>query len=307
MNKNYIFIGIAGIIALYAVLCLVSQSLANVVLATIIVLGGILGTLFFVLRRQLYQFSINFTPAEFRLGMNALRNQNCMVQYFPNDKLIVMDNLKDDALGKRTFTIKKQAVDVDNYWFKICRIFNKYATLDSLAAFCRRDTQVDIITLSSGQKQAGDAVPKKKKVIDSDAYNRSPETYRPQVKMPEVANFNELKQPQNVTKAEDEAVYVEDFLNMSDIMQQSASKVNINTATASEIAMLHGINIAIAKKAVEYRDLNGGFKSVDEFLQVAEVKEYFIPKIKEMITLDGASQNNNSAIEKQNEGRLLDW
>ena len=70
MNKNYIFIGIAGIISLYAVLCLVSQPFANVVLSTIIVLGGILGALFFVFQKQLYQFSINFTPVEFRLGQN---------------------------------------------------------------------------------------------------------------------------------------------------------------------------------------------------------------------------------------------
>lgn len=306
MNKNYIFIGIAGIVSLYAVLCLVSQPLANVVLSTIIVLGGILGTLFFVFQKQLYQFSINFTPVEYRLGQNALRNQNCMVQYFPNEKLIVMDNLGDNTIGKRTFTVKKATVDVDKYWFKICRIFNKYATLDSLAAFCRRDTQVDIITLSPAKKVQEQA-PKKKKVVDNSVYNKIPEANRPQVKMPEIANFNELSQPQHVTKAEDEATYTEDFLNLSDIMQQSSAKVNINTATASEIAVLPGINIVIAKKVVEHRDLNGGFKSIDEFLQVAEVKEHFIPKIKEMITLDGASQNNNSAIEKQNEGRLLDW
>ena len=305
MNKNYIFIGIAGIISLYAVLCLVSQPFANVVLSTIIVLGGILGALFFVFQKQLYQFSINFTPVEYRLGQNALRNQNCMVQYFPNEKLIVMDNLGDNTIGKRTFTVKKATVDVDKYWFKICRIFNKYATLDSLAAFCRRGTPVDIITLSPAKK-VQEAAPKKK-VVDSSLYNKIPEANRPQVKMPEIASFNELSQPQHVTKAEDEATYNEDFLNLSDIMQQSTAKININTATASEISVLPGINIAIAKRVVEYRDLNGGFKSIDEFLQVAEVKEHFIPKIKEMIAIDGASQNNNSAIEKQNEGRLLDW
>lgn len=302
MKKNYIFIGLAAIIALYAMLIQVSQALANVILSTIIILSGILCAIYFAFKNQLYQFSINLAPTEFRLGTNVLRNQNCMVQYFPNNKIIVLDNF-GDRKEKRSFTINKKNANVDYFWFKICRIFNKYATLDSLAAFCRLDTNIDVITISSEPTQKST----KKKVIIDDIYNRTPETYRPKQSTPEITDFNNLQKPQNVTKAEDEAVYVEDFLNMSDIMQQSTAKININTATASEISVLHGINIAIAKKVVEYRDLNGGFKTVDEFLKVAEVKEHFIPKIKEMITLEGNSQNNNSDIEKQSEGRLLDW
>lgn len=44
--------------------------------------------------------------------------------------------------------------------------------------------------------------------------------------------------------------------------------VNINTATAEQLTALDGVGPKTAQKIIEYREANGGFKSVEELLEV---------------------------------------
>lgn len=56
--------------------------------------------------------------------------------------------------------------------------------------------------------------------------------------------------------------------------QADASTININTATAEELAeFLPGIGEVKAKRIVEYREASGGFDSVDELLNVSGIGE----------------------------------
>ena len=82
-------------------------------------------------------------------------------------------------------------------------------------------------------------------------------------------------------------------------------KIDINSATAEEIASLPGINVIMAKKLVEYRNLNGLFKSDVEFLEAAGVKNIFSDKIKTMIII-GKPQ---STIDEDNnsQDRIVDF
>jgi competence protein ComEA len=48
----------------------------------------------------------------------------------------------------------------------------------------------------------------------------------------------------------------------------SASPVNINTASSSQIEVLPGIGARPAERIVEYRQKNGGFKKIEEMLEV---------------------------------------
>lgn len=61
------------------------------------------------------------------------------------------------------------------------------------------------------------------------------------------------------------------------------TKVNINTATQTELETLPGIGPSIASKIVNYRKENGKFKSIEEIKKVNGIGESKYKKIKELI------------------------
>lgn len=60
--------------------------------------------------------------------------------------------------------------------------------------------------------------------------------------------------------------------------------IDINQCTEQELMQLPGITIVDAKRAVEKRETQGRFKSVDEFVSYLHVKPHFAVKIFEMAT-----------------------
>lgn len=62
-------------------------------------------------------------------------------------------------------------------------------------------------------------------------------------------------------------------------------KISINKASVSELATLPGIGQALAQRIVEYREKNGGFKSIEEIMNVPGIKEAKFESIKDYITL----------------------
>ena len=67
-----------------------------------------------------------------------------------------------------------------------------------------------------------------------------------------------------------------------------ASVVNLNTATASQIATLPGIGEKAAERIIEYREKNGGFKKVEELMNVKGIGEKSFLKLKPLVTLGDA-------------------
>lgn len=61
------------------------------------------------------------------------------------------------------------------------------------------------------------------------------------------------------------------------------TKVNINTATQTELETLPGIGPSIASKIVSYRKENGKFKSIEEIKKVSGIGESKYTNIKELI------------------------
>lgn len=61
--------------------------------------------------------------------------------------------------------------------------------------------------------------------------------------------------------------------------------VSINTGTMEELMTLSGIGEAKAKLIIEYRNQNGGFKSIDELKNIKGIGESIYSKIKEHIKL----------------------
>jgi competence protein ComEA len=58
-----------------------------------------------------------------------------------------------------------------------------------------------------------------------------------------------------------------------------AGKVNINSATAEQLTTLPGVGPKLAARIVEYRQKSGGFKSVQELLNVQGIGEKNLQKI----------------------------
>lgn len=73
--------------------------------------------------------------------------------------------------------------------------------------------------------------------------------------------------------------------NKNDSEESLNTIVNINDATLEELTSLDGIGEATAKKIIEYREANNGFKSIEEILNVDGIGESKYAKIKESITI----------------------
>ncbi len=259
---------------------------------------------------KIYKTSINIVAKQFILNRSAIYNDHCTVMYTPDEKIVVMDNIPDKKHAKRMFTITKGKVNINKAWNRVCRIFDSFITLDSLASFYSYDTKIDIITLES-------KAPETKKEMKIDTSNSGPklvemgeiqaDTYSKGLEVANTAgasfvNIENIQEVKPTKQRQEEAI---EFHGMGDILSNTSNKIDVNNCTASELSILPGINIIKAKKLIEYRDTNGLFKSDDDFIQAAEVKEHFVAKIKSRIII-GEPPNEDDNNEHF-EGRVVDF
>ena len=71
----------------------------------------------------------------------------------------------------------------------------------------------------------------------------------------------------------------------------AAEQVNINTATAEEIAeALNGVGMSKAQLIVEYREANGPFSHIDELVNVKGIGLRTVDKNREVIVIQELAQ-----------------
>ncbi len=61
--------------------------------------------------------------------------------------------------------------------------------------------------------------------------------------------------------------------------------ININTATAEQLDALPGVGAKLAARIVDYRQKNGGFKKVEDLMNVQGIGEKNFLKLKPLITI----------------------
>lgn len=61
------------------------------------------------------------------------------------------------------------------------------------------------------------------------------------------------------------------LVSVSSVNAAEVQKININTATAEELAQLKGIGPSHAAKIVAYREKNGPFKLPEDLMQVSGI------------------------------------
>lgn len=69
------------------------------------------------------------------------------------------------------------------------------------------------------------------------------------------------------------------------LIESDSSKININTASTDDLDTLSGIGPALAKRIIEYRERNNGYRSVEEIKLVSGIGEKLYEKIKDRLSI----------------------
>ncbi len=261
--------------------------------------------------------AIKYVDKRYVFNDYTIRNGLCTVRYTPDEKIVVMDNAgSSQKRDLRTFTVAKSAdKQINKTWSQVCKVFDEYSSLDSLAAFVGLYVDVNIVLIPTTTRRKEE--PKKEdKTIKIDASNVGPKF----VEMDNIApdpysrgteysrktddnfvNLDSVQKSQPVVEREQEDSPLVDF---GDALSVGPNKINVNTANAAELAVLPGINIVMAKKIVEFRDTTRMFDSVDDFIANSGVKQHFEAKIKSMIVAEKPSVKKGN--DDSDAGRIVD-
>jgi competence protein ComEA len=74
----------------------------------------------------------------------------------------------------------------------------------------------------------------------------------------------------------------------------STQMVNLNSATVPQLEALPGIGRSTAEKIVEYRQKSGGFKKVEDLMNVQGIGEKSFLKLKPLVTVGTARTDRSS-------------
>lgn len=91
--------------------------------------------------------------------------------------------------------------------------------------------------------------------------------------------------------------------NISSSLNHSGSVLDLNIATEQEISELPGVGIILAKKAINHRERNGEFRTVGDFFELLQLKQYAIDRLRPLVVVTEPP----SLPPQTNHRRLVDY
>ena len=72
----------------------------------------------------------------------------------------------------------------------------------------------------------------------------------------------------------------------------SSGPLNLNTATVAQLEALPGIGKSVAERILQYREKSGGFKKVEDLMNVRGIGEKSFLKLKPLITVSSGKSGS---------------
>jgi competence protein ComEA len=84
---------------------------------------------------------------------------------------------------------------------------------------------------------------------------------------------------------------------LAQVAGATPAPININTATAGQLEALPGIGARTAQAIIEHRQKNGGFKKIEELMNVKGIGEKSFLKLKPMVVV--SAEKGDKAGDRQ--------
>lgn len=110
-----------------------------------------------------------------------------------------------------------------------------------------------------------------------EAFNKLPKPELNNAQRDKIALINSLSDSLTAEK---------EIKNSEELKQKFEKKININLAYTADLQRLPGIGKVMAERIVEYRELNGSFKQIEDIMLVKGIGIKKFEKVRDLITVE---------------------
>ena len=206
-----------------------------------------------------------------------------ITMFLPKKKKIKKDNAilltKNDIEVKKKVNLEK-AKDKEKEMYKVD--IKGYVVSPGIYSLEKESRVIDVINMAGGLREEANTtvINLSKKISDEMVII----IYSNQ----EISSFSQTKEIENTIidkciQKDENSLKNDACISKDD--DSNNNLVSINTATKEDLMTLSGIGENKAEDIIKYREEHGGFKSVDELMEVEGIGDSLFDKIKENITL----------------------